>query len=561
MGSGDLHAPSFLVYINNSRLPAAREAEIKEIVVIDRINAPSFFKIVTADPEGEWKDKDDFFAGSKVKISLGYKDDMEELFTGDVTGVSCSYRRGESVEVTVTGQNPLHKLKRFKKYRAFTKKKVKDIVSELADSASLSADAENLSYEHPFAVQNETSDFEYLLAIAERYDCFFSVKDTTLSFKRLKKNTSENLVLEYGKTLLEFRPNVETAQVISEVEVHAWNPAKHEAVTGKAKFGDIDSQGGKVVNDALGGGKAAFTDAYAIDQNCADQLAKDMLARNSREYVSGEGATYGNTKILAGAVVKIEGVAKKYAGKYLVVSALHRIVPMKGYKTSFSFVSSLGTPAQSGAGEDSSRKESAQPPAAAAAETKQEQKKNPQFSNLKWVLDGQDVTRAHVGDVVILSADVKDMDDGTSVKITLWEKDKVGTDDFIGSFSSYASAGKVERKWTVEYHEDADDAESEQEQKDKGYTLPEYVFKMETTAGPTAESGESPVLETYGWMKIKILDEKTHEPLANTTVVLHKPDGSTEEIQTDDKGYIEQKDIKMGDYKISVKENSDDSAT
>jgi hypothetical protein len=161
----------------------------------------------------------------------------------------------------------------------------------------------------------------------------------------------------------------------------------------------------------------------------------------------------------------------------------------------------------------------------------------------------------------VLYADVKDIDDGSSVKATLWEKDKVGSDDFITSYSVYVKDGKIERNWTVEYHEDADDVNSEQEQKEKGYTLPEYVFKLETTSGVTVESGESPVLETYGWMRIKILDEKTHEPLANTTVVFHKPDGSEEEIQTDDKGYIERKDIKMGDYKISIKENSDDSAT
>jgi phage protein D len=328
LSSGDQHAPSFLVHINNTRISAEREAEIKEIVINDRINAPSSFRIIAADPENLWREKDEYYIGSKIKISLGYKDDMEELFSGDITALSCAYKRGEAVEITITGYNPLHKLKRFKRYQAFTEKKVKDIVTELADGASLSADAENLSYEHPFTVQNEMSDFEYLLALAERYDCFFSVKDTTLSFKRLKKNSSENLTLEYGKTLLEFRPIVETSRIISEVEVHAWNPAKHEAITGKAKYGDIDAQGGKVVNDSLGGGKAAFTDAYALDQNGADQLAKDILARNTREYVSGDAATYGNIKIRAGAIVKIEGVAKKYAGKYFIVAAQHRIVPM-----------------------------------------------------------------------------------------------------------------------------------------------------------------------------------------------------------------------------------------
>jgi hypothetical protein len=147
-----------------------------------------------------------------------------------------------------------------------------------------------------------------------------------------------------------------------------------------------------------------------------------------------------------------------------------------------------------------------------------------------------------VGDKVVLSADVRDIDDGSSVRINIWEKDKVGTDDFIKSYTSYVRDGKVERNWTVEYHEDTDDVDSEQEQKEKGYTMPEYVFKLETTSGPATESGESPVLEVKDWVEIKVFNGD-NKPYSNKKVKLTAQDGEEINRVLDENGYVKIENI------------------
>jgi phage protein D len=548
---GDSLVPSFIVYLNNSRLPPEREAEIKEIVVIDKINAPSSFVIRVSDPDNEWKEKDNYYIGSKMKISLGYKDAVEELFNGEITGLSCSFKMNESAEVTLFGHNSLHKLSRFKKNMAFSEKTVKDIVSDIASGASMSADVENLSDKHLFTLQHDQSDFEYLLSIAERYDCYLSVKDTKLSFKRLVTNKAEDLTLEYGKTLLEFSPVADTSCLISEADVVAWDPAKHEAIDGKATHSDISSKGGKIVNDMFGGAVSVSIDDGKLDKNQAKQRATDIITRNNRDYVTGEGSTYGNTKIRAGSIVKAEGLGNKFSGKYFVIKAIHRLRPTKAYKTSFSFISSLGSPSQSG-GDSSSQGQSTQQSAKAAAGAEQPQKKNPQFSNLKWKLDGADVTKAHVGDKVVMSSDVRDLDDGTQVKINIWEKDQVGSDDFITFLTAYVKDGKVERNWTVEYHEDTDDVDSEQEQNEKGYTMPEYVFKLETTTGPEVVSGESPVLEVKDYIEFVFRNENG-VPIENAKFSLIKNDGTVvKEIKSDKNGIVRINELDIGDYGIEI---------
>ncbi|MBN2443249.1 MAG: hypothetical protein JXJ04_17950 [Spirochaetales bacterium] len=551
MPEGDFSTPSFVLYINNARLPGEREAEIKKIIILDRLNAPSTFAIHASDPDGEWRENDDYFIGSRVKILMGYKDGMGELMIGDITGLSCTYKRNQATQVIITGQNLVHRLKRNIKNQAFSEVTVKDIISQLADGAGLSADVEDLTYEHPFTLQNQKSDYEYLQILAERYDCYFSVNDTTLRFNRLEKNLSEDVVLEYGKTLLEFFPEADTSKIISEVEVFAWNPAKHEVITGTSTAKDIDAAGGAVIDDQFGGAKTIHIDQYALDQEGADQCAIDLLTRNTRDYVKGRGSTFGNPDIHGGSIVKVEGIGEKFSGKYFILSALHQLIPLEGYKTSFTFTTTLGSPSRSGNGAGAAQKEPAAAGAAGEEEAEEkEEDENPEITGLKWMKDGEEVTKANVEDVVMITAETRNIDDGTNVSINIWEKDKVGSDDFIKRFSGIVKDNKIEKEWKVEYHEDTDDLESEDEEKEKGYTLPEYVFIIETSTGPEVKSEESPVLEVVDWIEIKLIDHETEEPIANQKFSLIKDGEKVAEGTTDDEGYLKIEDLNPGHFHI-----------
>jgi phage protein D len=559
LANGNLSTPGFILYINNTRIPPEREAEIKKIIIADKLNTPSSFFIHVADSLDEWRENDDYYIGSKVKILMGYKDSYEEMISGEITEYRCYYKKNEAVHVVISGQNLLHRLKRFKRIQAFNDMTVKDIISRIADEAGLNADVEELGYEHPFALQRDMNDFEYLLTLSDRYDCYFYVKDSSLSFKRLILNKAEDTVLEYGKTLLEFYPEANTSRIVSQVDVIAWNPAKCEAVSATAAFGDIKAQGGEVVDKQFGGAISIHIDSCALDQNNADQLAIDILSRNTRDYVTGTGKTFGNPGIRAGTIIKAEGLANKFNGKYFILSATHVLYPMQGYTTSFSYTSSLGTPASSGTAVQTTQKESIAS-SAAEEETKQEkteQAKNPSITNLRWMKDGEQVTRANVDDAAVLTADVRDIDDGDSIQINIWEKDKAGSDDFITRVYSPVKNGKVEKEWKVEYHEDIDDIESKQEQEEKGYTLPEYVFKMETTTGPEFESEESPVLEVVDWMEIKVVDE-SGKPLKNEKVTILKNNEKIQEAETDENGYVKVEGLCPGKFNIQLDEEKFD---
>ena len=105
-------APGFVIYFNSSKIPPERAAEVKKIIIIDKLNAPSTFLIKAADMENEWLENDDYFVGSEVKILIGYKDSLESIMVGEVTRLNCHMKQNLAKEVTIIGNNNMNRLKR-----------------------------------------------------------------------------------------------------------------------------------------------------------------------------------------------------------------------------------------------------------------------------------------------------------------------------------------------------------------------------------------------------------------------------------------------------------------
>ena len=176
------------------------------------------------------------------------------------------------------------------------------------------------------------------------------------------------------------------------------------------------------------------------------------------------------------------------------------------------------------------------------------QEKNPAITNPRWEnVDGKAITKALVGDEVYLCAEVTDIDDGATAKIKIVEKDDDGNDDDLTVLTDEVQGGKIRCDWKVIYTEDNDDAESQKEMEEKGYTLPEYAFSVECDGVKSAESGQ---LDVRGWIKAQLKDKETGKLIINEKYTIYLTDGTEINGTTDDEGYVEQTDLKKGKYLI-----------
>ena len=181
-----------------------------------------------------------------------------------------------------------------------------------------------------------------------------------------------------------------------------------------------------------------------------------------------------------------------------------------------------------------------------------ENEKNPAISNPRWEdTKGQAITKALVGDEVYLCADVTDIADGTTATIKIVEKDADGKDDPVTTLSAVVSGGRIKCRWQVKYTADDDDADSQKELKEKGYTLPEYAFVVECGG---ATSGESGVLEVRGGLKVQLKDKKTNTLLKNVKISLKQHGSIFKTLTTDENGYFELMEIPVGEYEIVLED-------
>ena len=150
-----------------------------------------------------------------------------------------------------------------------------------------------------------------------------------------------------------------------------------------------------------------------------------------------------------------------------------------------------------------------------------------------------------------LCADVRDIAEGASATIKIVEKDDDGNDDDLTVLTDEVQGGKIRCDWKVIYTEDNDDAETQKEQEEKGYTLPEYAFTVECDGVESEESGQ---LDVLGWIKTQFKDKKTGKPIANRKYTVYLLDGSTIKDSTDENGFVDLEELKYGEYFIDFED-------
>ena len=333
--------PCFILYLNGSRFTADQEYNVKHILIEERVDLPSSFSLTLSDPLREWTDSSDFSEGSEIKIMLGYKDDVEEVFCGDIISINPQFRMNSDDILVIKGSNTIHRLLRGKKTRSFSEMTDADIIKEIASECNLKDEIDDIGVDHLFTMQNNQTNYDYLSAMARKYNCKMHVKDKTLMFKKIQDESDDEVVIEWGKTLLEFNIQTDTSLLVTEVEVIGWNNEKGEAVIGSSTVDDIekifdrDVFGGVIVKENFGDTKMVVVDNSILDQGSADSLALDIISKNSMNYVRGTGKVQGDYKIHAGMMIELKECSTRFSGLYYVESAKHIFDSVRGYTTYF----------------------------------------------------------------------------------------------------------------------------------------------------------------------------------------------------------------------------------
>ena len=569
--------PIWIVYADGARLPWKYEGALKKIRVSDRLGSIGTASLVFDMSAPDFDNDDVFSEGSEVSVHLGYKDDVEEVFSGEVTGFAPRFGEYGAPQMEVQIETKLHRLDKGIRTKAFESKTTAQIIKEIITNHNLKAEVEEFGPKHNYTEQRNITDYDYITQLACKYGKAVWCQGNTIYVKSEITPSDEDVILEWGKSIISARAKTSMTKQLSAATCTGWSIMDCRGFAATATMKDIPLKiGGEYSWEDNSKGYdpkkiEQITTEEIIDEEDAAAVAKAYIQNRSFKFQSCDIKTQGNYHIKPGNRLTVKYLGKHSDGEYLIESVEHTLDMQEGFITKCHLIRNFcEVSGRSGTASEIDREradsqingtQGENAAAASAGGSKAENQselentsneKNPTITNPHWEnSDGQTITKALVGDEVTLCADVTDIADGATAKIKIVEKDDDGNDDDVTTLSAKVQNSKIECKWKVIYTEDDDDSNSQQEKEEKGYTLPEYAFTVECDGVKSEESGQ---LDVMGWIKQQFKDKGTGEPIANAKYTIYLTDGTEINGITDDEGYVEQINLKKGKYLIVLGE-------
>jgi phage protein D len=299
----------------------------------------------------------------EVQVKMGYMSDLRVMMTGNFTTMEPNFPSGGAPTLIVRGLNVLHRL-RTKQYTTTWANKTDSEIAEQIDKMHdhdtgrerfplpIQTDPAAKSKEHPlvYLTQNSQYDIDFLFGRARErgYVVFVQEFDPKVrgSKRRLYFGSSDGRIpglrdvtfkLEWGKSLIDFKPTLTTANQVRSVTVHGWNRSTRKPISEKVTLDDPRLTRNRDLHDLLK--KSEPREEEVVDEPVfTDKQAREralaLLSDRQKEMVKASGTTIGLPDLRAGQRVQIHGLGARFNGTYFITGTTHTIGE-SGYTTRF----------------------------------------------------------------------------------------------------------------------------------------------------------------------------------------------------------------------------------
>ncbi|MDR1626573.1 MAG: hypothetical protein LBT33_08535 [Spirochaetia bacterium] len=333
--------PVWIVYADGRRLDTEHEGALRRIAVSDRLSGVGVFSLVFQSPELSVRERGFLGLGSRVEIHLGYKDAVEKVFEGDVTGFRTSLSGQGPDRLEVRGAGDLHRLHHGKHCRSFGRKSAAQVIRALAEIHSLRAQVEDFGAVREFSAARDQTDLELVLRLAALYGKEVYAAGGTLYAASEISPRADQIVYEWGKSLADFEAEENILGLVPGYTACGWDWEKNEGFSARARPLDMplrvggDSHWSSLVRADLSAWEGLCADSRYLDAEDARASAAALLQKNSFRFGRGRGSGEGNCRLRPGMRVTIKAAGEAFSGEYVADSVCHRFDCSCGYRTDF----------------------------------------------------------------------------------------------------------------------------------------------------------------------------------------------------------------------------------
>lgn len=383
LDQGNFYVPQFEVRIEGVGLPRDVLRDVRDVSYHDDINEIDGFDITVNnwDPDTRsykyiGSETPDSLNGSseesvrqrmfdpcnkQVELWMGYPGKMQLMMKGIFTTLGPNFPSSGGPTLTVGALNLLHRFRGEKHTKVWSQQKT---ASEIAAEFTLTNPATHTELhvvidsnsqknepQLPYVIQDNQYDLTFLMMLArtngyvlllqEEVDDERGNVDTPAQIyfgpsdgSGLRKATVE---VGWGKSLMEFKPTLTTANQIKSVTVNGWNRDTKSVITKTATLSDANLNFNQDLKDLLNTcdpHEEQVVNEPVFTPGQAEARARDILANRFRDMVTCSATTVGIPDIRAGRNVIITGVGSRFSGNYFVTQTTHSIGE-NGYTTTF----------------------------------------------------------------------------------------------------------------------------------------------------------------------------------------------------------------------------------
>lgn len=374
MAPNNRFAPELKLLVDKEPVPAAMRGSVTSLSLQTGLGASDRVEIGLANDGLRWLDHPLLALDKELTVLLGYAPDpLAQLFVGEVVAHDATFPSSGLPALRVVAQDRRRRLQEGTKARWFAvptpsvgnfplpDTAVVDIVAlengllpllepvgaaiaTLLGVAELAGAGDNtVARQALIRKQQRESDFDFLTRISRENGWELAVDHSgplggmQLRFFSPLDHLAPDVTLKYGASLLDFRPRISTVGQIVSVTAFVWI-AQIKTSFAVTIGWDWDAMALSIdVRPSFtptSKGPSDVTVGEPVTLLDAPRKILGELVPKLNQRLTASGSCVGDPRIVAGSVLRLEGLGVQFGGLYRVTSATHTI-DSGGYRTSF----------------------------------------------------------------------------------------------------------------------------------------------------------------------------------------------------------------------------------
>jgi phage protein D len=351
--NGAFYVPAFAIKVDGQMLTRELPIAVTQVEVDKTLGGAAHFSFTVVDAYNIEKREfetaggtavlDLLGFGARVEIFVGYGDHrrLVPVLSGVITSLSTGFSEGGTPELSVSGYDGMFPMTLGKRSHSWKDISDSEAVSIIAKGYNLSTDIVPTREKHEQIEQNQESDVDFIGKLAKRnhYE-FYMTERNVLRFGPPRDTSNGLITLQWGVSLLNFKPEANLASQISKVKIIGWDPETKATIVGEASAGEESGaeasrqSGGDRLRAIKNGDVVLELRQPVFSEAEARERAKAVLSDHAKSFLTGEAESIGLPDLMPDTNVFLGNLGRMFSKNYYVQSANHK-VDSGGYRTRF----------------------------------------------------------------------------------------------------------------------------------------------------------------------------------------------------------------------------------